>query len=403
MGMSSSSSKSTTNQTTTPVVSEPYNSAFSGFTNNISDFLATDPHQYVAPTSPLQQQAFDQAAAGLGAGTPHIDTASGYAAGAADAPASSVDFSGYTAPKLGNAATFGGATLDGPTLYGGADLGDPTQILQYMQDYQNPYTQQVIDASLADYDQYAGHQRASMAADAAKTQAFGGSRYGIAQGQLEGELARGRASTVATLLDQQYRLAAELAGRDATTANQFTLTQGGYDQQAGLTNQGALNNFAIQQALLNQQAGMANAAARNQFALSQFGANTDAAQFGANAANQESATNANLLEQQYQRALQAAGLEGGLASTAGTQELADLAATAGLGDTQRSITQADLNAVPTQLQLAGQLYGDIAPAVYAGQNLTGTTKTTSSPAWGPMIIGSGLQAAGSMMQGAIKF
>lgn len=370
---------STTNQTQTPVISEPYNSAFQGFTGQINDFMASDPTQYVAPASPLQEQAFGMAQ-NLGAGNAHIDTASGYAASAANAPASTVSLGGYDAPKLG------GPALGSATTYGGAELADPRMLHEFMDNYQNPYTEQVIDATMADFDEYSGAQRAAMAADAAKTAAFGGSRYGIAQGQLEGELARGRASTIAALLDQKYRLGAQLAGVDAGSSNQFALQQGAWDQQAGLASMDAMNSF-----------GMANMNARNQFALSQAELDANAAQFGANAENQQSLTNASLLEQQYLRELQAAGIETNLAQLAGSQELAQLGAVAGLGEVQRGISSEYANAVPTQLQIGSNLYGSLYPGLYTGTNMTGTGTSTEKSgglgSWLPQVAGSAMQAA----------
>jgi hypothetical protein len=374
---SKSKSKSTTtqntNQTTTPVVSSPYSQSFQGFTGQIDDFMASDPTQYVAPTSALQQQAFDMAG-NLGAGNQHIDAASGYAASAANAPASTVSLGGYSAPKLGNASTYGGATL-----------ADPAQLLAYMDDYQNPYTEQVIDATMDDFDEYAGSQQAAMAANAAKTAAFGGSRYGIAEGQLGGELARGRASTIAALRDGGYRLAAQLAGVDAGAANQFTMQEGDWRQQAGLANMGA----------------------KNQFALTQAGMNENAAQFGANAKNQQSMANASLLEQQYARALAAAGIETNLGQLAGSQELAQLAAMAELGAMQRGIESEYTNAIPTQLQMGAGLYGSLNPGLYAGSNTVGTmtgtnTQTQSSGGLGSFLVplaGSAMQAVGTAYSG----
>jgi len=402
-----STSTQKTNQTTTPVISEPYNSSFTGFTGQINDFMASDPTQYVAPVSPLQQQAFGMAG-NLGAGNAHIDAASDYAGRAANAPASSVSFEGYNAPQLGRAAQYGGASLGPASLYGGAELADPRMLHEFMDDYQNPYTGQVIDATMADFDEYAGTQRAQMQADAAKTAAFGGSRYGVAQGQLEGELARGRASTQAALLDQKFRLAAQLAGVDAGAANQFALQQGGWDQQAGLAGMDALNNFASMQAQFKQQAGLSSMDARNQFSLAQAGLSADAARFGAEAANNQSLTNANLLEQEYQRQLQAAGLEAGLGQLAGSQELAQLGAVAGLGEMQRGIESEYTNAVPTQLQMGANLYGSLYPGLYAGTNTQGTssgTTTEKSSGLGAFvpIIGSGLQALGSAGQGTLNF
>jgi hypothetical protein len=443
---------------------------------------------------------------------------------------------GYSLPQLGQASQVGStgynAALADPSQYA---LGDPSRISQFMGDYQNPYTSQVIDATLADFDEYAGTQRAAQDAQAGLTGAFGGSRYGIMEGQLEGELSRGRASTQAALLDQQYRLAAQLGQYDAGSANQFALeragmglntalanqqslnqagqynatnalqsalsnqqannqfsltnfgagvdqarygadaanqfnlTQSGYDQQANLANQDAsnqfslqqgmldqqtgamnmdalnqyglqqgaldqqaglagmdaMNNFALQQGLLDQQTGTLNMEAMNQFAIqqglmdqqtgqyntdalnnflmTQVGLDADSAKYYADALNQASFQNANLTEQSYLRDLQASGQLGDLSQLYSTQSLADLGMTADLGSLQRSLESEYLNAYPTQLQMAGSLYGGLAPSIYSGATMTGTnTSKESGGLLGP-IIGSGLQAAASLPWSPISF
>lgn len=390
--MGKKKTKSTT--TTTPTVTEPYNTAFQGFTGQIGDFLEMDPTQFVAPESELQTQAFQQAQ-NLGGWQPYLEQASSLANQAASAPASQVTAHGYEAPNIPGAWTLGGTQLDPASQYGGTQLGDPARLKDYMADYQNPYTQQVIDAALADFDEYAGTQRAGLAAGAGATGAFGGSRYGIAEGQLEGELARGRASTEASLLDQQYRLAAQLAGVDAGAANQYGLQQGAFDQQTGLANTDALNQFAMQQGLLNQQTDVTNQAALNNFLMTQMGMDADEARYYADALNQSEFQNANLLEQSYLRDLQASGQLGDLAQLYGQQSLADTGLTAQLGEMQRGITSAELNALPTQLQIAGNLYSQLYPGLYSGQ----TGVTTGKQSGG--LLG---QLAGSAMQaGAIAF
>ena len=494
--MGLSTKKTSTSSSTTPDISDPYAGYFEGFAGDINNFLATDPTQYVAPESQLQQSAFQQAQ-NLGGWETYLNQSRNLAQSAANAPASQVTPYGYSAPQIGGAYTLGGTQLDPAAQFGGAQLGDatqmqaaqlgaaqgynapqlgdaalassqgllgdPTRLLQYMNDYQNPYTQQVIDATLADYDEQAGQQRAALDARGAIGGAFGGSRFGIAEGQLEGELARGRASTQAALLDQQYRLAAQLAGVDAGAANQFAmqnadmgfnaslanqqaqntfalsqagydadsaryladannqfaLTQSGYDQQAGLANMDAANQFAMQQGLLDQQTGLANMDATNQFSMqqglldqqtdmanadtlnnflmTQYGMNADAARYYADALNQGSFANANLLEQSYLRDLQASGQLGDLSQLYGQQSLADTSLTAQLGDMQRSIESEELNAVPTQLQLAGNLYSQLYPGLYAGTDSSTTGKTGGMGSWLPQLAGSAMQA------GAIAF
>lgn len=429
MGLSSKKTKTT--QTTTPTVTEPYNAAFQGFTNQIGDFLATDPTQYVAPASELQTQAFQQAQ-NLGGWQPYIDQASDYANSYANAPATTIDAVGYNAPNVPDPYMFGGAQLSPAWTYGGAQLGDaaqaqgaqlndPKRLLEFMDDYRNPYTQQVIDASLSKFDEDAGRREAALSAQGAQTGAFGGSRFGIAEGTLQGTLARERADMQARLYDEQFKTAASLAGVDAASANQYGLAQGSLDQQTQLANQDAMNSFMMQQGLLDQQTGQMNMDALNQFAMqqglldqqtgamnmdalnnfliTQVGLDADSARYYADAMNQANFANAQLLEQSYNRDFQAAGLMGDLGQQYGQQSLADLGMTAQLGEMQRGIASEYTNAVPTQLQMAGNLYSQLYPGIYSGSNMTGTQKTSGLGSWLPQVVGAGMQAAGTAAAG----
>jgi hypothetical protein len=102
-------------------------------------------------------------------------------------------------------------------------------------------------------------------------------------------------------------------------------------------------------------------------AFAQLGVNADAARFGAEAQNNAGVTNAQLQEQYYQRALQAAGLLGDLSSNVGANDRADLGLTSDIGGIQRGITSEYLNAYPTHLQTAGTLFGAIPPQSYIGE------------------------------------
>lgn len=378
MGLSTKKTKTT--QTTTPTVTEPYNTAFQDFTGQIGDFLAMDPTQFVAPTSELQNQAFQQAQ-NLGGWEPYLNQASSYANQFANAPASQVTPYGYQAPEvpnpfafggaqlsqpwsysgaqlgdasmaqgaqLGQAATYGGATLGsaaqmsatgynaptingvaGPQAYGAqrttlggapmvnlggynlpelgdAAMADPTRLREYMADYQNPYTQQVIDASLAKFDEDAGRREAALSAQGAIGGAFGGSRFGIAEGTLEGSLARERADMQARLYDEQFKTAASLAGVDASAANQFALANQNAQNQYGLAEYGAGIDAARYGAEAGNQGQLANQGMLANYAMQQFGADTQSAQQFANALN-----NASLAGYQgdLQTALTQAGLD----------------------------------------------------------------------------------------------
>src|ERR1043165_3450293 len=101
---------------------------------------------------------------------------------------------------------------------------------------------------------------------------------------------------------------------------------------------GMLGQYGLQQAQLEQQANLADADNRMRAALAQFGINADAARFGAEAQNSAGVTNAQLQEQYYQRALQAAGLLGALSTAYGANDRADLGVTSDLGGVERGIT-----------------------------------------------------------------
>jgi len=156
--VTSKSTKQTTNQTTTPQNPAWVTDALKGYTDKVNAFGQMPASSLVAPASPLQNQAFDAASQMSGSGL--FGEAAGIARGA-------------------------------------VNNGDA-------QSFMSPYTQQVVDTTLQGYDQNAGMQQAALAARGAANKGFGGSRFGVAEGLLGGQLAQGRASTEAGLRDSAY-------------------------------------------------------------------------------------------------------------------------------------------------------------------------------------------------------
>lgn len=158
----------------------------------------------------------------------------------------------------------------------------------------NPYEQQVVDATLADFDVNAERTRAQQAAQAAGAGAFGGSRFGVREAVTEGELARARAAQQAGLLADSYNFAAGLANEDAGRQQQASITNANNATQAGIANA----NIGLSGLLANvdalNQAGRFNAQAFNDVSLANAGMSNDARRFGADAANQASRLNAQL-------------------------------------------------------------------------------------------------------------
>ncbi len=180
--MSGGKQKTTTNMKTTPTNPSWVTGALQGYTGRIGDWAnTTNAQDLVAPASALQNQAFEAA----GKLVPQVS--------GGDQPLvnGGPNAGGYDwfnrAQELGNQGAGSAAGLVG--------------------EYMNPYQQQVIDASLADYDANSGRVRAQQAAAGAANNAFGGSRYGVQSALTEGELGRGRGALHSGLLADGFNTA----------------------------------------------------------------------------------------------------------------------------------------------------------------------------------------------------
>ena len=198
--MSGNKTTQKTNQTTTPTNPAWVDQALQGYTGQVNAFAGTNPQDLVAGASPLQEQAFTGAA------------------------------NMTTSPLFGEAA---GAARSA--------IGN-----QSIQDLMSPYTQNVVDTTLAGYDADAGRRQAALSAQGAANKGFGGSRFGVAEGILGADLTQGRAAAEAQLRDSAYQNAAGLFG-DQQSRN---LSAGGL-----LSNIGSAQG-ADQRAVLGLQAGL---------------------------------------------------------------------------------------------------------------------------------------------------
>lgn len=217
------------------------------------------------------------------------------------------------------------------------------EVADFMDRYRNPFDQQVIDATLAAYDRQAAEQRARMAAQAARGKAFGGSRYGIAEGQFAAESGLGRASTEAQLRAQGFDRAASLGADDANRRLQANLFNAGNETNVGLANADAARQRALAQAQLDQSSSQYDEEGRRR-----------AAEFGTAAGNQASIANA-------QQALQAQLAQAQLDSAAG-----EYGAAAG---NQYGLAQANLEADAARAGAASRDAVSLANAGYRNQNI----------------------------------
>jgi hypothetical protein len=178
-----------TDQTVTPINPTQVTNGLTGFADKITGLQNTDPYSFTTGANPLQTQA-----GGLAGTIGMYDNEAGATMN------SDYDKAMATASSLGTMGSGPGA-----------------RALSYMNDYMNPYTDSVVNTSLADFDKNAGRQQAQATLDAAQDTSWGGSGYGIAKSLLTRELNDGRASLDSGLRSQGFTTALGAGQADART------------------------------------------------------------------------------------------------------------------------------------------------------------------------------------------
>jgi len=112
-----------------------------------------------------------------------------------------------------------GTAADAATGLTGVGAGTGTGSIQ---SYMSPYQQQVIDASLADFDQQAAKSRLNLGAQAVAGGAFGSGRQGIAEAEYDAQSDRGRATLQSGLRQTGFENAQR--SRQQDLANQMGLS-----------------------------------------------------------------------------------------------------------------------------------------------------------------------------------
>jgi len=98
--------------------------------------------------------------------------------------------------------------------------------------YMSPYQQQVIDATMADYDAQAAKSRLGLGAQAVAGGAYGAGRHGIAEAEFDALSNRGRASQLANLRSTGFQQAAQRRQQDLQNQMGLTNLQTGLGQTA---------------------------------------------------------------------------------------------------------------------------------------------------------------------------
>lgn len=207
LGASTSKTKTTSNSnstsTTTPIIPEWGSSLVQGVAGRVSGLLGADPREQIASLNALQSRAATSAGNLRTEGDPD-----------------------WLAGRM---------TADTPFASGG-------KAYDYVDRYLNPYLEDVVDTSAADLDANAGRVRAQQALDLAGAGAFGGSGAALTQSMTEGELLRGRASTLAGLRSRGYETALGAAAGDADRATQARIA----NAQTALQDRAQKAGFAFQ-------------------------------------------------------------------------------------------------------------------------------------------------------------
>ena len=146
---------------------------------------------------------------------------------------------GYTPTNVGTDFGYDPQDVNAQTAAGG------------IQTYMNPYTQQVIDTSMADLERQRQTQMNQMGAQASAAGAFGGSREGVAQSLTNEAFARQGGQLASGLRQQGFQTALGASQQDVSNQLQADLA----NQQAGARAQEFGQSTGLQADLANQQAG----------------------------------------------------------------------------------------------------------------------------------------------------
>lgn len=195
-------------------------------------------------------------------------------------PATGQSVAGFTAPQ-NQAFNATQSNLGAYQPYLGqasSSLSQGTLTPQSIQQFMDPYTQNVVNATQAQFNNQNAQAAQSTNANAAKIGALTGDRSQVAQGVLAGQQQLAQAPVIAGLYNQGYQTSAQTAGQAASLANQnagLASSIGGQAQQYGQNDIASLLGIGglqqtQQQNVLNANTANAQAQAQYPFATKQW-------------------------------------------------------------------------------------------------------------------------------------
>ena len=190
----------------------------------------------VAGQDPLQQQAYDLASQGVGAYQPYLTQAGAYDTAAQQFGTQAAGtLTGAGALGTQAAGTLGGV---GSTLANIANFGTAAQGYSGPQAYSqfmSPYQQDVIDATLSEFDTQAAKGLTGIGTQAAMSGNLGGGREGVMRSEYQSNSDRNRALLNAQLLQQGFGQANQLANQAFNQQGNLAALQGNIaDRQFGI-------------------------------------------------------------------------------------------------------------------------------------------------------------------------
>jgi hypothetical protein len=242
----------TSRTVTTPTRPDWVDAQARGLNEALADLGRGDPAASVAPLSDLERRASD-GATGLGPGE-------GWNTGATDwANWGRVQATPGPAVAAAAGPDLSGAALAGQVLMGRGEAPQSASVLDGLSAYMTPFRDQVLAAAMDDYDSEAGRRRAAQDLELAGQGAFGGSGAALTRSLTEGELARGRNSRLAGLLDQMFAQGSGLAAGDADRRQQASTSAAQLSQAREIEQAQLIQARDIERARLAQEGGLETA------------------------------------------------------------------------------------------------------------------------------------------------
>jgi hypothetical protein len=377
-----------------------------GFAQNVAaQPLQQYQGQMVAGIAPQTQQAWNTAASGGNAGAPQYNAAQAAYQGVLGQQPMSVAPSGTVNPSMVRPGTVTAQQVTDPGNAMSVSAGQLSNT--NLQPYMNPYTQDVINATLPIMQQNLGLSQDQQQNAANSANAFGGSRQAIQQGVTQAQGAMGMGQMAAQLNQANFAQAQQGAEFDIGSQLQASLANQASQQtdlarnlQAQLANQGT--NLTGQ--LANQSTGL-------QGQLANQAAGMNAQEYNIGTGMQAQLANQAAQQNQGGLNLQAAGGLSNLGAQAQQSQLRNFGEQTTAGSLEQQQAQNEINANMANFQQAwqypymqlGTLQSALGMTPYGnatqGQSNT-QTQTQTSPNY-LQAATSGLQMLGSLPLGGL--